>query len=91
MYYLYYMRTTINIPDKLFRRAKAAASLRGLTLKDFISQSVENELIGSEFAYKEQHVQLPLVTSKYPAARALTPERTAELLEDEDLHVSTGH
>jgi len=85
------MRTTINIPDKLFRRAKAVASLRGLTLKDFISQSVEHELIGSEFAYENQHVQLPLVTSKYPGSRALTPGRTAELLEDEDLHLSTGH
>lgn len=85
------MRTTINIPDKLFRRAKAAASLRGLTLKDFISQSVEHELIGSVFANEDQHVQLPLVASKYPGSRVLTPGRTAELLENEDLHVSTGH
>ncbi len=85
------MRTTIEIPDKLFRRVKAAASLRGITLKDVISQSLEHELIASQFASEGQRVQLPLITSKQPGFTALTPERAAELLEDEDLHVSTEH
>ncbi len=81
----------VDMPDKLFRRAKAAASLRGIPLKNFISQSVEHELIGSEFTYKKQHVQLPLIPLKQLGSTALTPERAAELLENGDLHVSTGH
>ena len=85
------MRTTIDIPDKLFRRAKATASLRGITLKDFISQSVEHELLAGEFASEVRRVRLPLVPSKQPGSIVLTSERMAELLEDEDLHVSSGY
>ncbi|HEB10151.1 MAG TPA: hypothetical protein ENI06_02930 [Spirochaetales bacterium] len=84
------MRTTIDLPDKLFRRVKAAASLRGVTLKEFISRSVEQQLNGSELAEEGQFVQLPLVSSEQPGSRDLTPERIAELLEDGDLHESSG-
>lgn len=38
------MKTTIEIPDDLFRQAKAAALARGLTLKQLITGAVEHEL-----------------------------------------------
>jgi hypothetical protein len=34
------MRTTIDLPDALFRRAKAAAALRGYRLKDLIEEGL---------------------------------------------------
>ena len=34
------MRTTIEIPDSLFRRSKAAAALRGESLKDLVSAAL---------------------------------------------------
>jgi len=34
------MRTTIEIPDALFRRSKAAAALRGESLKDLVSAAL---------------------------------------------------
>jgi hypothetical protein len=37
------MRTTIEIPDDLFRRAKATAALRGSTLKDLVIRALERE------------------------------------------------
>jgi hypothetical protein len=38
------MRTTIDLPDDLLRRAKAAAALSGVKLKDLMTQFVEEGL-----------------------------------------------
>jgi hypothetical protein len=38
-----FMRTTIEIPDDLFRRAKATAALRGSTLKELVVRALERE------------------------------------------------
>jgi hypothetical protein len=38
------MRTTIDIPDELFRRAKATAALEGRTLKDLVTEALEAHL-----------------------------------------------
>ena len=38
------MRTTIDLPDELLRRAKATAALQGLKLKDLIAAFVERGL-----------------------------------------------
>ncbi len=38
------MKTTIEIPDPLFRRAKAAAAVRGVTLKQYFTEAVEQRL-----------------------------------------------
>jgi hypothetical protein len=34
------MRTTVDIPDELFRRAKVEAALRGRTLKDLVEEGL---------------------------------------------------
>jgi hypothetical protein len=34
------MRTTVDIPDELFRRAKSEAALRGRKLKDLVEQGL---------------------------------------------------
>ncbi len=38
------MKTTIEMPDKLFRRAKATAAQRGQSLKQLITAALEREL-----------------------------------------------
>lgn len=38
------MRTTIDLPDVLFRRTKAAAALRGSSMKDLIVLAIEREV-----------------------------------------------
>ena len=40
------MRTTIDLPDPLFREAKACAALEGTTLKDLVTRCVEQGLRG---------------------------------------------
>ena len=38
------MKTTIEMPDELFRKAKAVAALRGQSMKDFITQLLTREI-----------------------------------------------
>ncbi len=38
------MRTTINIPDHLFKKAKIKAVEEGISLKELFTRSLENEL-----------------------------------------------
>ena len=38
------MRTTIDLPDPLFKEAKAAAALRGVTLRDVMEEALRRQL-----------------------------------------------
>lgn len=40
------MKTTVEIPDALFRRAKSAAAERGVPLRELISEAVAEKLRG---------------------------------------------
>ncbi len=40
------MKTTLEMPDKLFRRAKATAAQRGQSLKQLVTAALERELVG---------------------------------------------
>jgi hypothetical protein len=55
------MRTTVDLPDPLFKRVKAEAALRGLKLRDFIRHSLEQALTGNSQKAKSRRVRLPLV------------------------------
>ena len=35
------MRTTVDIPDPLFRETKALAAMRGITIRQFIIEAIE--------------------------------------------------
>ena len=54
------MRTTVDLPDALFRRTKAAAALRGSTLKELIIHAIEREVTG-DAAGTERRVEFPIV------------------------------
>ena len=38
------VKTTVEIPDQLFREAKAAAALRGIPLKEFFAEALRERL-----------------------------------------------
>ena len=38
------MKTTLEIPDKIFRRAKSKAAERGIPLRQFVTEAVEEKL-----------------------------------------------
>lgn len=58
------MRTTIDMPDALYRKTKAVAALRGASMKDVIIRAVERE-VATKPALKagKRRLQLPLIKS----------------------------
>ena len=38
------MKTTLEIPDRIFRRAKSAAAERGIPLREFVTEAVKDKL-----------------------------------------------
>lgn len=55
------MKTTIDLPDPLFREAKATAAANGLTLKTFITNSVRQNLHRQEDDWRAVLKNLPRV------------------------------
>ena len=83
------MRTTIDIPDELFRRVKAEAALRGQSLKTFVLNALQNEFSAKQ-APAKRRANLPLVKSK-ESNYDISAERIADILEREDHELSAGH
>lgn len=55
------MKTTVDLPDPLFRRAKATAAERGVSLKTFITRAVELDLAQSPRPWSSFLRDLPVV------------------------------
>jgi len=83
------MRTTIDIPDSLFRQLKSASALRGETLRAFLLRAAEAELNQTKKPAKGR-IKLPLVQSKEPSYD-LSSDRIAEILEEEDIESSARY
>lgn len=94
------MRTTVDIPESVLRRAKAEAALRGMKLKDFVTQALRAALEGGERRVAERAPEygsaerqqmgngcvFPLIRgADGPELRDLTPERVRAILEEEDV------
>ena len=62
------MRTTVDIPDDLFRKTKATAALRGTTMKELIvsaiRQAVEEESRKGKKSKKVDMSKLPIIRLK---------------------------
>jgi hypothetical protein len=74
------MRTTLDLPDPLFRQLKAYAAARGLKLKDVLQRAVENELAGRKRGGPARRVKAPILPSKQPGVLNLTNAKIDELL-----------
>jgi hypothetical protein len=73
------MRTTVDLPDALFRELKATAASRGTSLKTVIRSAVETEIRGEQ-AKSGRKVKFPLLTSKKPGSLSLTNAEIEDLL-----------
>lgn len=73
------MRTTIDLPNDLFRQAKSKAALRGKTLKEFVQTAIEKE-VSAEVPADPFRVKLPLIKSKKPGSLSLTNTDIENLL-----------
>lgn len=47
------MKTTIDIPDKIFWRAKSLAARRGIPLRQFVTEAIEDKLKATSTAVEK--------------------------------------
>ncbi len=74
------MRTTIEIPDATFREMKALSAKRGMSMKEFVLRSVQEQIFKIRKARQKRHtVEFPLIHSENPA---VIPSLTNAEIED---------
>jgi hypothetical protein len=72
------VRTTVDIPDPLYRELKRKAANEGRTVKELILRGVEQELRGRR--RRGKRVSLPIVSSKTPGTLDLDNENIFEII-----------
>lgn len=72
------MRTTIEIPDALFVRAKTQATQRAMSLKNLFVEALEEKL-SSSLLHAATRISFPLVSSSRPGSNKLTAEKLEAL------------
>ena len=72
------MRTTVDIPDPVYRRLKSKAAEQGCSVKELILHGVEKELEAG--TRKRGRVRLPIIRSKQPGTLHLTNEQIYEII-----------
>ena len=73
------MRTTIDVPDGVYRRLKARAASEGRSVKSLILVGVEQILDGGTPA-PGQRVTLPIVRSKRPGSLRIDNARIYDVI-----------
>ncbi len=68
------MKTTVEIPDALFRKAKATAAERGVPLKDLLTQAVQEHLHRPPGDSAKSRPAAPAWMSAFGGLRALHKE-----------------
>jgi len=77
------MRTTIDLPDELFRKAKATAALRGVSLKDLFTDFVERCLETQPKRYgRTDPIPVVLTGSDSPLLSARTNAEIEAILDE---------
>lgn len=77
------MKTTIEIPEALFRQAKARAAMDGLSLRDLFVRGLQLALQTPSTIETKHKANFPLIHANENAPR-LTDEQVAFALNNED-------
>ncbi len=79
------MRTTLDLPDELFRQVKAKAAMEGSKLKDLLTRYVENGLRQTASERPTRRSKLPVIKRRgNERVPLLSGARQAELEEEAD-------
>jgi hypothetical protein len=80
-----FMKTTLDIPEELFREAKAKAALDGVKLKDLVAEGLRTVLYRKPpVARKLRRIKFPVLASRGKAMLPLPDNAAycADLLDD---------
>ena len=78
------MRTTIEIPDGLFRRTKRAALEQGETIKEIVIRALRRE-VDENHATPLRRVEFPLIRTDRPGSVKVTNAEIEALEIDDDV------
>ena len=73
------MRTTVDIPDALYRELRARAARERITVKQLILRGVEVEL-RPRSARRKKRVSFPIIRSKHPGTLEMDNAKIYELI-----------
>lgn len=73
------MRTTVDIPDPIYRRLKSRAATEGSSAKELILRGVKQILKGSPRGSKKR-IKLPIIRSKSPGTLELDNAKIFEII-----------
>ena len=79
------MRTTVDFPPDLFRKAKARAASRGESLKTLLTRAVATEIGRDRDRSAGQRMRLPLFGDPAGPAVDVDASELARVLADEDV------
>jgi hypothetical protein len=80
------MRTTLDLPNELLKRAKIAAVERGMTLRELVGSALAKDLeAGPDPERVRQRVRFPIFSSAQPGSLELTNADIARAEAEEDL------
>lgn len=72
------VRTTLDIPDPIYRDIKIRAAIEGVTIREVVLDGIEMRLARRQTALSRSF-QVPVVRSKHPGTLNLTNEQIDEL------------
>ena len=85
------MRTTIDLPDDLFRQAKASAALRGIKLRELIAECLSLVLAEDGWPTQTEAPKKGVRTFAHRAGAGplpgLTPQQIARIFSDDEARV----
>ncbi|MGC2322357.1 MAG: hypothetical protein WA463_06980 [Terriglobales bacterium] len=73
------MRTTVDIPDSLYRRLKSRAATEGSSVKDLILRGTQ-QVLKEKPRKRGTRVKFPIIPSKEPGTLDLDNERIFEII-----------
>ncbi len=74
------MRTTVDIPDPIYRRLKSAAAIQGCSVKELVLRGVKAELEGTRGRRRGRAIRLPIIDSHKPGWLRLTNRKVNGIL-----------
>jgi uncharacterized protein with von Willebrand factor type A (vWA) domain len=78
------MRTTLDLPDELFRQLKARAALMGTTVKELLTSYVESGLLQSSRPGTRRRSALPVIARGCKAVTNVTADVMARMDDEDD-------
>ena len=80
------MRTTIDIPDEIFREIKITAAEEGKTFREIALRRLRRETHETSPRPKVRKLELPLIRSSRPGTLNLTNEMIDDILYSDLIH-----